>query len=221
MHNNILMNSVRPVFEYLIGLRCRLDSDEKIGIDHLQSELSVIVEKMLSDLNKTLELKEKIYTVGYIVTSLLDNAINYSRWEHADKWRDHLLEEKYFETNVAGDKFFELLQKHGYQDHDLAEIFYNCLLLGFQNDNEEVPKIKNRLYRLINDRLPEDDRFISPGAEQVIAKKDQFLPPMFGTLAIIIIIMILTGLYLIISQWMWNDAAKLIHDTANILRNGY
>lgn len=80
--------------------------------------------------------------------------------------------------------------------------------------------MKKRLYALINERIPEDERRLSPGAEEAVIRPGSNLPPLFGIVAITTILVISALVYTIASQLLWHDASKFIHNVSEILTKG-
>jgi len=79
--------------------------------------------------------EEDIKAVRYALCALLDETILNSRWAHKDSWADRPLQLEYFGEHMAGERFFDLLDRvrgKGARKVDLLEIFCMTLILGFQ-----------------------------------------------------------------------------------------
>jgi type VI protein secretion system component VasF len=126
-----------------------------------------------------------------------------------------------FEKNIAGERFFELLENDGYRDPELAELFFVCLAIGFDRKIVRDKEMKKRLYALINERLPEDERRLSPGAEEAIVKPISILPPLFGIVAITTVLIVSVVVYTISSQLLWHEASDFIHNVSQTLTKGH
>ncbi len=73
-----------------------------------------------------------------IVTA--DGIIKTSGWKEASRW--NLLEVELEGTAVGGERFFDLVEDPSYYaNHDLVEILYTCLAIGFKGDLVDRPDV--------------------------------------------------------------------------------
>ena len=218
---NLVVAAARPVIDYLLGFRYRLESGENIDSHTLRGDIIHCLGEMESSLRTNPAMHTKIEPIKYIMTGFADEVILSSDWDRAKEWYDRLLEMELFKTSVVGERFYTLLEDEGYRDADMAELFYTCLVLGFRgryrNQQEKINTIKQRLYALLPNRLPDDERRLTPGAENVIGGKQKHLPRMFGLSAIAIVLLVALVLYFVASQWMWNDIAEVINEVSKSL----
>ena len=218
---NGVIGAVQPVLEYLLKLRAQFSKNEDIPLESVRKRLLDLIHEAEACLKKLPEMGMKIDVIKYIATALADEIIIFSRWRHAEQWKTQSLEKEIFNTNVSGERFFELLEKEGRSDPQLAELFYICLCLGFQRKKADVLKMKENLYMLISSRLPDAERHLSPGAQQAIRVAEKRLPPLFGMWAFVIVIGASVMFYYIAGKWIWNDAVELIHTISLELIKGY
>jgi type VI secretion system protein ImpK len=97
--------------------------------------------------------EEDIKATRYALCALIDETILNSRWAFRDKWAEQPLQSEYFGDYMAGERFFDLLEKvrqKGDLKADLLEVFCLCLILGFQGKykmggKEALSEITRRL----------------------------------------------------------------------------
>ena len=218
---NIIVTSCQPVFDYLIQLRETYKPGEPIPLAHIRTECKDLLTHMETHLLKYPKNHTRLDVVKYVVTSLIDEVIIFSSWSNSDEWHAHPLEMELFGKSIAGERFFELLHSYGYRDPELAELFYICLCIGFDRKIVQENQYKERLYALIIDRLPEDERRLSPGAEEAIAGSTVNLPPMFGYMTLTITLFVAVLVYIVASQMLWNESSEFIHQVSATIGKGY
>jgi len=221
---NEVIKAARPIIDYLLGFRYRIELGESIDLHTLRGELLNILGGIESRLSSVPAMHSRINAIKYILTGFSDEVILSSNWPHAREWRERLLEMEFFKTSVVGERFFDLLEQIGYHDPEMAELFFTILALGFRgryrNNQEELRIIKQRVYAVLPNRLPEDERHLSPGAEHVITGKQTNLPRIFGFGAVAGVLLASLIFYIVASQWMWNDIVKVIHQVSSSLVGG-
>ena len=218
---NGIIDAAQPALDYLLKLPSHFLKNDDVSLESVRGNLVDIVHKMEIDLEKLSGMRFKIETIKYIVTALADETLIFSKWRHADEWKKHSLEKEIFNTNVSGERFFELLEKKGFVDPQLAELFYICLCLGFGRKRADIFTLKHKLYMIISHRLPDDERHLSPGARNAIRVPESQLPPMFGLWSLAIVLCVSVTLYYMAGRWIWNDAVELIHNISLELTKGY
>ncbi|MFZ5758292.1 MAG: DotU family type IV/VI secretion system protein [Thermodesulfobacteriota bacterium] len=218
---NRIMAAARPVIDYLLGFRYRLEAGEQIDSHSLRADIVKRLGAMEATLQTVAALQPSLQTIKYIMTGFADEVILSSAWSRAKEWHDRLLEMEFFRTSVVGERFYDLLESEGYRDPELAELFYTLLVLGFRgryrNQPEKITSLKLRVYPLLANRLPDDERRLTPGAEHVIAGDTRRLPKLFGLSAILAVLVVSFLLYFTTSQWMWNDIAGVINEVSRSL----
>ncbi len=69
---------------------------------------------------------------AYAAAAWADERLQTADWEHAGKWRDHLLQRGHFGVIDAGEGFFRHLRELGPQQQEVREVFALALLLGLR-----------------------------------------------------------------------------------------
>lgn len=218
---NEVIKAARPVIDYLLGFRYRLEIGVQIDLHTLRGDLLNLLGGVEGQLGRVAAMHPRINTIKYVLTGLADEVILTSNWTHAREWHERLLEMEFFKTSVVGERFYDLLEQEGYRDPELAELFYTVLVLGFRgryrNKEDELRIIKQRVYAVLPQRLPDDERRLSPGAEYVIAGNQKNLPPLVGFGAVAGVLLFAALFYTIASQWMWSDITEVIHQVSSSL----
>lgn len=217
---NIIVKSALPLLEYLVTLKQKLERGEILSQEVIRKDGKAFLSTVENELLKYPHFHTRLDLIKYVLTVLIDEVIIFSPWQYAEEWQAHPLEMELFGKSIAGERFFELLENDGYQDPELAELFFICLAIGFDRKIVRDTEMKKRLYALINERLPEDERRISPGAEEAVIRTDTNLPPLFGIMAITTVLVVSALVYTISSQLLWHEASNFIHNVSEILTKG-
>ncbi|MFQ5559509.1 MAG: type IVB secretion system protein IcmH/DotU [Nitrospinota bacterium] len=94
--------------------------------------------------------EEAVTNIRYALAALLDEIILTSAWEGKGFWQSHSLQLEFFNENIAGTEFFnkaDALRKSGSEQIDTLEIFYFCIVLGFEGKFKIEGLEKLRLFR--------------------------------------------------------------------------
>jgi len=217
---NLIIGSASPLFNYLTELKRKLEKGEQLSPDVLRKDAKALLNDVESSLLKYSHFHTRLDLIKYVLTALTDEVIIFSSWEYNNDWQAYPLEMELFGKSIAGERFFELLENDGYRDPELAELFFVCLGIGFDRKIVRDREMKKRLYALINNRLPEDERRLSPGAQEAVVKRGSQLPPMFGITAIVTVLVVSVLVYMVSSQLLWHDASKFIHNVSLFLTKG-
>lgn len=111
----------------------------------------------------------------YIMVVLADEIFLHSEWEGRFAWNFNLIEEKLFQTRIAGDLFFQhvdaLFELRDPTRVELAKIYLMALALGFQgryrgsNPDGALMNYRRRLYAYIfqnSQQLRDEGRILFP-----------------------------------------------------------
>lgn len=99
-------------------------------------------EQIHSDIQKLITDSEKIRSdngflekdydqARFAVFSWIDEMILRSGWRENEKWKLQKLQRRYYDTDNAGELFFERLNNIGPHQQNVREVYYICLALGF------------------------------------------------------------------------------------------
>jgi type IV/VI secretion system ImpK/VasF family protein len=215
--------------------------------DKLQTEVEgtiVSVQKKLIDVIENVTdiiiAKSRIHPsllgdVKYIMTVLADETFINLRWEGARFWRYYLLEKRLFQSEIAGDKFFTIVDEiiSDTSDEELAFMCLISLSLGFKGryrDSEEsddaITRYKDRLYSILHTK---PSRLFYPGRSHLIEScyqnthtdgGDSALPDTrFWSWTILGIVFV----YIVISYCIWfnitNEIGDVLNNIEELIRN--
>jgi type VI secretion system protein ImpK len=103
--------------------------------DQLRKEIALLFQDLDKRGKKYGYSEEDIKAARYALCALLDETILNSRWSYKEQWAERPLQLEYFGEHMAGERYFELLdriRKKGDRKADLLEVFSIVLILGFQ-----------------------------------------------------------------------------------------
>ncbi len=89
--------------------------------------------------------REDIEAAKYPLVAFIDETILNSHWEGRERWREHPLQLDLYGETVAGERFFERMEKiraKGEATADLLQIYWLCLALGFEGKYKLLGKQK-------------------------------------------------------------------------------
>ena len=218
---NSLIHTVQPVFDYIIGLRIRLDKNPGIPVQIITDEITKLFDNLEKRLTENpIKVEEKVKSTKHALTALIDDVLIKSNWEYIEDWKDNPWESQYLKTYRSETKIKEIIENSN--ESDLAELLYICYSLGLKKDDEKTVPNKQKMYSLIQGRLDSQDKFLPYKQIKTSHTKLNRLPPMFGFYIFGIVLIVFTISYLFASQWLWNDAAEIISDMGKLLKeSGY
>lgn len=76
--------------------------------------------------------EEDVEAAEYALVAFVDEMVAISSWSGADQWRREPLEMKLFNRTEAGDEFFKRIDALRDSHHQALEVYYLCLILGFE-----------------------------------------------------------------------------------------
>lgn len=121
----------------------------------------------------------------YALTALIDEYILNSAWPGRLDWSNHLLQVELFSERMAGVHFFnkiEKLKQAADRNVDVLELYYACLVLGFQGqyrfeDGEKLKALSVSLSDVISHyRGPLDTRLSEPFNMELPEKQNRKMP---------------------------------------------
>lgn len=96
----------------------------------------VVKVKDILDRQKSVNFEQRIREVIYIIVSLADEIFLNTSWDGKKYWEENMLEQRFFGTQIAGEKIFDniekLVEKNDEESILIAEIYMKTLSLGFK-----------------------------------------------------------------------------------------
>lgn len=89
--------------------------------------------------------REDIEAAKFPMVAFIDETILNSDWEGRERWREHPLQLDLYGETVAGERFFERMDKirqKGETKAELLQIYWLCLVLGFEGKYKLIGKQK-------------------------------------------------------------------------------
>ncbi|HUU46318.1 MAG TPA: type IVB secretion system protein IcmH/DotU [Acidobacteriota bacterium] len=127
-----LTRACRRGFSLILNLQTGADFGDPVGLRQRIAEMFAALERETRGAGVPVE---QILSARFALTAFIDEAINRSDWPGRAAWSNRPLSLEYFNTNRAGDEFFDRLEAlrarpeaHG----DLLEVYHTCLALGFE-----------------------------------------------------------------------------------------
>lgn len=216
-----LYDVVNDLFIYLTTFRWRIDAGVNLSLDRVQKDLQQIFHVQEVKIRQNPSLASAYNQVQYALVVFADEVILNSDWMNAVEWERDLLELRFFETDVGGDRFFDLCEDLEMDDPEVAAIFYNCLALGFRGrydaDAEELRQIKQDLLEKCTPVTEAVDDKLAPQA-YAVARGRKFikLPMILKWHHIIFIVLLLVGVYVVLDRFIiWHHYTSTINHVRN------
>ena len=110
----------------------------------------------------------------YPLVILADEILLNSDWKASQEWEKNLLEQKHFNTNIGGDKVFQIADEIMHDEVELAVILYTAISLGvkgrYHRQPEKLQEVRSKLYRQMGEYLGDVQNVITPDAYHVTPK---------------------------------------------------
>lgn len=203
------------------------------AIVSVQKKLIEIINKATDTMLFRSRLTSKmIEEAKYIMVVLADEIFINLKWEGAKFWRFSLLEKQIFHSEVAGDKFFsmldEIIENITSSSDELAFVYLMALSLGFkgkyrgtENSSDRLGWYKEKLYSKLHNK---PSRLFFPGRGKLIEScydytytddNKAFLPDIkFWTWCVIAVI----SIYIVVSFFVWYS---ITNDVSDVLQKIY
>jgi len=216
-----LYDVVNDLFIYLTTFRWRVDAGVTLSLERVQKDLQQIFHVQDVKIRQNPSLASGYNQVKYALVVFADEVILNSEWMNAVEWERDLLELRFFETEVGGDRFFDLCEDLVMDDPEVAAIFYNCLALGFRGrydpDAEELRQTKQDLLDKCSPTTEAADTKLAPRAYAITrGRKFHKLSAILKWHHIIFIIAMLIGLYVVLDRFIiWHHYTSTINKVRN------
>ena len=224
-----LYDVVKELFAYMSIFRIRWESGSKMTPEEVEKDLLDIFHQQKVKVRQNPALSVGYNQVRYPLVVFADDVILNSDWEYAGDWGSKLLERRFFETEVGGDRFFELYEDIEMSDPDVASTYCMCLSLGFrgryEQEADELRLFKQELLGKFPEFAEEPGELLCPQSYATGISKSHKLPPLFKWRHIAYLVIILLGIYLVLDRVIiWNYLTAPLQDVstnaANVLKMG-
>lgn len=122
-------DAVDGIFQYVLRLLERLEKGEE---PDPQTERTAILN-LVNQADLKLGLRDEWKLSKYATVAWVDETLSEAEWQSKEWWSDNTLEKDLYGTVERKEKFFkELDSAFTLKNKDALEVFYVCLILGFQ-----------------------------------------------------------------------------------------
>ena len=119
------------VIAYVIYLAKTVEKQQP-EFDKTKSDILRLLSKSRECVENDTASPEEYEQAHFVVCAWIDETILASLWNAKSQWQTDQLQRKYYNTFEAGEEVFERLNKIGYHQHQVREVYYLCLSLGFK-----------------------------------------------------------------------------------------
>ncbi|PJI47459.1 MAG: type VI secretion system protein ImpK [Pseudomonas sp.] len=118
------------------GLR-ESTSEDSVAIERVADEAQVVVRRLWRGANASVgdAAGEQVKGMVYAFVALLDESLLFDPWSGQSVWQERPLESRLYGTRNAGERvpqaIHRLLETRAPGSRDLANVYLQCLLLGF------------------------------------------------------------------------------------------
>ncbi len=216
--------------------------------NEIEGMIVSIQKRIISTLNNIIDnfihnsrlSEKKIDEIKYIMTVLVDEIFINMKWEGSKYWRFSLLEKQLFQSEVAGERFFSLLDQNisntsQLNNNDCIFVYLMALSLGFKGKFRDMDKgdefltwYKDKMYAILHKK---SSKLFYPGRSKLIEScyaytlfqenNNNTLPDIhFWTWCVIGVI----SLYIVVSYIIWfgitDDILSVIRSLTEQIRRG-
>jgi type VI secretion system protein ImpK len=138
----------------------------------LKEQLTAGIRDFENQIRKEGVATEKVIAARYVLCTVLDESAALTPWGSVGVWAKDTLLVRFHNETWGGEKVFVLLSRLAESpgtNLDLLELIYVCLGLGFEgryriidNGRTQLETVRERLYHIIRQQRPEQDRRLSP-----------------------------------------------------------
>ena len=220
-----LFRLASPLFLFLVSFRRKVQKRYPVSETMVQGDLEEIFMQMDRKVRNDPRLEALYEKAKYPLVVLADEILLHSGWEHADSWqRSRLLEERYFGSNIGGDKIFNLASELQHHEVEMAAILFTAISLGvrgtYHRKPEKLAEIRAKLYRQMSEYLADSQRQLTPDAYHVTAREARKISP-----AVTLARVAMVGLGLILFYWLaawllWGTTVDGLRDVVSSFSQG-
>ena len=208
-----LFRLASPLFLFLVSFRRKVQKGYPVSESMVTGDLEEIFARMDRKVRNDPRLEALYEKAKYPLVVLADEVLLHSGWEHAESWqRGHLLEERYFGTNIGGDKIFNLASELRYEEVEMASILFTAISLGvrgtFYRKPEKLAEIRSKLYRQMSEYLADAQRQLTPEAYHVTPREARRISPAVTLARVAIVGVGLLVLYWVVALAVWSGAVS-------------
>lgn len=169
-----LFRLASPLFLFLVSFRRKVRKGYHVAEPEVRAELEKIITDMEMRSRRDPRLDVLYQKAKYPLVILADEILLNSDWKASEDWEKNLLEQKHFNTNIGGDKVFQIAEEIMHDEVELAVILYTAISLGvkgrYHRQPEKLQEVRSKLYRQMGEYLGDVQNVITPDAYHVTPK---------------------------------------------------
>jgi len=220
--NKALLDASQRAFSMILTLAFGQDLGDPANLRVRVNDVFAVFERDARELGVT---SDDIRAARFALTAFVDETIARSDWFGKQEWASRPLALEHFQTNNAGDEFFDELEKIRQRPDlktELLEIYYSCLTLGFEGKyalgdprqlRDLIASIKSDLER-IRGRVADLSPHWEP-PESPIQKLGREVPLWVVTAACLVVLLVVFSILRFAS---YANAEKLATEILGLLR---
>lgn len=220
-HTTELFRLTAPLFLFLTSFRRKVRRGVKVDLRDAADRLEEIFGQMGGESRQDPRLESLYEKVKYPLVVLADEILLHSGWEFAPQWESQLLEERYFSTNIGGEKYFSIANEIKPDDTELAAVLFTGIALGFGGKYRERPEklseVRKRLYRLNAEYIASLGDKITPAAYHVDPQPARKLSPLLNLYRVLIVAFGVLVLYWILAFVLWGQSMGELREAAKAM----
>jgi len=114
----------------------------------LHDKIDAIFKSAESKAKQLNILDDDILSAKYAISALVDETVLYSSWSLRNVWLNNPLVVEYFNDALAGEMFFDRVEKlrNDESKRNVLEVYYMCLMFGFEGRFKIVGPEELRVY---------------------------------------------------------------------------
>jgi type IV/VI secretion system ImpK/VasF family protein len=213
-----LFRVASKLFLFLTSFRRKVRKGIRVELQEPTDRLEEIFAEQAREAREDPKLEALYEKVRYPLVVLADEILLHSGWEYAGQWEGRLIEEKYFSSNIGGEKYFSIANEARPEETELAAILYTGIALGFGGKYRERPEklaeVRKRLYRLNAEYLATLGDKITPLAYHVDPTPARKLSPLINLYRVLIVAFGIFVLYYILAFALWGSSMGEIRQAA-------
>ncbi len=214
-----IFRATSKLFLFLTAFRRRVRKGLRVELRDVSDRLDEIFSDLGREVRDDPKLESLYEKARYPLVVLADEILLHSGWEYAPQWERQLLEEKYFNTNIGGEKYFSIANElDPTRDVELAAILSTGIALGFGGKYRERPEklaeARKRLYRMNAEWIATLGDKITPEAYQVLPQPARKLSPLINLYRVLIVAFGVLVLYYILAFALWGTSMDELRQAA-------
>jgi type IV/VI secretion system ImpK/VasF family protein len=210
------------LFLFLTAFRRRVRKGMRVELRDASDRLEEIFADQARKAREDPKLESLYEKARYPIVVLADEVLLHSGWEYSPQWERQLLEEKYFGTNIGGEKYFSIANElDPARDTELAAILSAGIALGFGGKYRERPEklaeVRKRLYRMNAEWIATLGDKLTPEAYQVLPQPARKLSPLLNLYRVLIVAFGVLVLYYVLAFALWGNAMSELRQAAKAM----